>query len=347
MIARRPSAVFVFVTLLTGLAAAQPPVPMYGATPDPGAGDPSAFPAVPALVAAPAPDPLAVAADAARERVERLSTELEGLRTRKQEAQTRLSTGARALYRIRRGGAVDFTAGIDGLLARAGRLERLERLIVDDARRAKDYARRVRLAETELGHARDDAERAEQRRQDVDAQREAIEAQLGYVDPAAGGYGTLPALTVAPMPDAPPELSQPGLGVTQVAHVAQVSGFALLRGHLGLPLTTSVGIRDAVRDDGPGVEFLARPGTVVMSVAEGRIAFAGDYGSYGRMIIIDHGDTFYTIYAGLTRITGHVGDWLARGASIGEVGGASSPLFFEVRRGTRSLDTRAWIGVVR
>lgn len=314
----------------TGLSLAQPPVPLYGeivgtqldGTPDP--------------VVAEA----AAAATGAHERSTRLEAEVAGIHERKVEARLRLKQRVRALYRIRRGAVLPLSGGFDALLARAGRLERLERVIVHDVARLTDYTRREQALAAELTRARAEAAAADLRRTEVEAEQAALAEQFAAGE-LAGGFGTLPGLAVVPM-------ATPGLDVYQPGAAPATSGFALLRGRLGLPITTSIGMRDAVRDDGPGVEFLARPGTTVMVVAEGRIAFAGDYGSYGRMVIVDHGDTFYTIYSGLGRVTASVGDWMARGAAIGEVGsGANAALFFEVRRGTRSLDTRNWLGVMR
>ena len=87
---------------------------------------------------------------------------------------------------------------------------------------------------------------------------------------------------------------------------------------------------------------------VTIAVAEGRVAYGGQYGSYGRMIIVDHGDAFYTVYAGLGRMTAAVGDVVVRGTRLGETPeGDPSTVFFEVRRSTRGLDPRSWTGIVR
>ena len=87
-------------------------------------------------------------------------------------------------------------------------------------------------------------------------------------------------------------------------------------------------------------------GAPVHAVAEGRVAFAGTYGSYGRVVILDHGDSFYTVYGGLGAFAARVGDSVSRGTKLGEVGAAARPaVFFEVRRSTRTLDPRLWTGL--
>ncbi|MBC7172748.1 MAG: M23 family metallopeptidase, partial [Polyangiaceae bacterium] len=116
-------------------------------------------------------------------------------------------------------------------------------------------------------------------------------------------------------------------------------------GRLGSPVRAPAFVRDAVRDDGPGIELVAPAGTPVFAAAEGRVAFARTYGSYGRVVIVDHGGGYYTVYGGLGRIDAQVGDAINAGAPLGTIGSAPEPaLFFEVREGSRSLDVRSWLG---
>ena len=82
------------------------------------------------------------------------------------------------------------------------------------------------------------------------------------------------------------------------------------------------------------------------AVAAGRVAFSDRYGSYGRLVILDHGDGYYTVYGGLGSVEVRVGDDLSRNARLGSIGTDFTPsaLFFEVRKGTRTLEPRAWLG---
>jgi len=320
---RRPLVASI-VFAVVGLVSAQAPIPTIGA--------PTGFATVQP------PPPASSAPHTARERVAQLESELAALRGRRAETESKLKGRVRALYRIRRSGSLPREGGFDALLARHGRLERLEHVIVDDLARLRDYTARVRVATEALAAAKPDAQ-TELVQERIAAQQ--VATQLAF---ANLGVGTLPPI---PVTGALADDVVPAASLTEPTR-AVASGFAALRGRLGLPIVNAVGMRDAVRDDGPGIELLARAGAGVIAVADGRVAFAGDYGSYGRMIILDHGDTFYTIYAGLGTIVVRVGDWVNRGAALADVGGGRSPaLFFEVRRGTRSLDTRSWIGVAQ
>jgi septal ring factor EnvC (AmiA/AmiB activator) len=77
------------------------------------------------------------------------------------------------------------------------------------------------------------------------------------------------------------------------------------------------------------------------------VAFARNYGAYGLMVIIDHGSSFYTVYGGLASTDVQVGDWVGMSTRVGtlDTGGPDAILFFEVRRGTRPLDARSWLGL--
>ncbi len=71
-------------------------------------------------------------------------------------------------------------------------------------------------------------------------------------------------------------------------------------------------------------------GTVVRSVAAGRVAFADRQDEYGLTVILDHGDHYYSLYGSLGSSDVHAGDTIAAGARVGTVGSidgdAAAPL---------------------
>lgn len=100
------------------------------------------------------------------------------------------------------------------------------------------------------------------------------------------------------------------------------------------------------RDPHHGVEFqnefgtpvhAAGDGTVVFADADQTIKFSPWTNFYGNVVIIQHADDLYTLYAHLSAIRVQGGDEVKAGAEIGQVGqtgGATGPhLHFEVRRG--------------
>ncbi len=88
-----------------------------------------------------------------------------------------------------------------------------------------------------------------------------------------------------------------------------------------------------------GIDLAAPRGTPIYAARSGRVRYAGWYGGYGLLVVIDHGDGLETYYGHASRILVRPGQWVAQGQRIALVGctGActGSHLHFEVRvRGT-------------
>lgn len=103
---------------------------------------------------------------------------------------------------------------------------------------------------------------------------------------------------------------------------------------------------NGTRDPHHGVEFSNPSGTPVYAAAAGKVVFAGPdeeavyapWGNfYGNLVVIEHGDDLFTLYAHLSKIDVLANQNVLAGEKIGEVGrtgGAiGSHLHFEVRRG--------------
>ncbi|MFP6640045.1 MAG: peptidoglycan DD-metalloendopeptidase family protein [Myxococcota bacterium] len=96
-----------------------------------------------------------------------------------------------------------------------------------------------------------------------------------------------------------------------------------------------------------GVEFSAPVGDAVRAVAAGRIRFAGWFRGYGKIVIIDHGEGYFTVSGHLSQIRVQVGEPVHLGellGTVGETGSLDGPgLYFEVRRGGVPLDPAEWL----
>jgi murein DD-endopeptidase MepM/ murein hydrolase activator NlpD len=70
--------------------------------------------------------------------------------------------------------------------------------------------------------------------------------------------------------------------------------------------------------------------------------------NYGKMIIIDHGNGFRTLYAHLDTFGVSVGDYVSAGAQIGTMGSTGrstgSHLHFAVFRGRQPIDPLRQLG---
>ena len=96
-----------------------------------------------------------------------------------------------------------------------------------------------------------------------------------------------------------------------------------------------------------GIDIDAPLGAAVRVVEKGRVVYADRFAGYGRMVIVDHGQRYYTVYAHLSEIVKKSGDELGRGEILGKVGEGDSPatgkLYFELRKDGRSVDPQLWL----
>jgi septal ring factor EnvC (AmiA/AmiB activator) len=92
-----------------------------------------------------------------------------------------------------------------------------------------------------------------------------------------------------------------------------------------------------------GIKIQSSPGSAVKSVESGTVVFRGNISSYGKVIIIEHGN-FYTVYGQLSDMTVSIGDKVKSGQTIGKLGqGGNNVLYFEIRRGDVPDNPILWL----
>jgi len=96
-----------------------------------------------------------------------------------------------------------------------------------------------------------------------------------------------------------------------------------------------------------GIDFRADPGTSVRAVHRGRVVLAGAFPGYGNLLIVDHGDGYFTLFAHLGSIRPAVNDLVEVGDEVGALGDTGSLkgpyLHFEIRRHGDALDPADWL----
>ena len=96
-----------------------------------------------------------------------------------------------------------------------------------------------------------------------------------------------------------------------------------------------------------GIEIKADRGEPIRAVFDGQILYASWFKGYGNMIIIDHGDNYYTVYAHAEELFASKGDTIDIGdvvATVGDSGSIIGPsLHFEVRHHGKPVDPLKWI----
>ncbi|MCR2834419.1 murein hydrolase activator EnvC family protein [Parerythrobacter lacustris] len=93
-----------------------------------------------------------------------------------------------------------------------------------------------------------------------------------------------------------------------------------------------------------GLTLAPRDGAQVIAPAAGRVAFAGPYRGYDRIVIIEHDGGLTSLVTGLARTDVAVGDQLVSGAPLGIAGIGRPRVTLEVRRGGKPVNP---LGLIR
>ena len=96
-----------------------------------------------------------------------------------------------------------------------------------------------------------------------------------------------------------------------------------------------------------GIDISADYGEPIHAVSAGKVMYADWFKGFGNMLIIDHGDHYYTVYAHLEETFKQKGARVEAGeviATVGDTGSLVGPkLYFEVRHHGKPMDPADWI----
>ena len=143
------------------------------------------------------------------------------------------------------------------------------------------------------------------------------------------------------------------------ARLAPARLFADGKGQLSLPVAgkpvKGFGDADSYGGQERGLSLAARPGAVVTAPADGWVSFSGPYRSYGQLLILDAGNGYYLVLAGLARVEVVPGQFVLAGEPVGSMGdgstktaasialGAGEPvLYVEFRHDGAAIDPSPW-----
>jgi murein DD-endopeptidase MepM/ murein hydrolase activator NlpD len=116
-------------------------------------------------------------------------------------------------------------------------------------------------------------------------------------------------------------------------------------------VTSGFGVRKSPFSDGNkmhcGLDIAARTGTPVLAPADGVVKRVGTAPDYGKMVVIDHGYGYQTLYAHNSKLFVKVGQRVKRGdqiAAIGNTGRSTgSHLHYEVHLNGVPIDPRKFL----
>lgn len=170
------------------------------------------------------------------------------------------------------------------------------------------------------------------------------------------------AAKAAPQPDRKPSNAivmapqEPKLTSPHPPRIKPAIPFAQAKGRLPLPVQGKriIGFGDKAHTNrSNGIVIETRGGAQVVSPADGWIVFAGVFRSYGQILIINGGDGYHMLLAGLSQIDVQLGQFVLAGEPVGLMSGApqgakakppaNAPvLYIELRKDGRSIDPDPW-----
>ena len=97
-------------------------------------------------------------------------------------------------------------------------------------------------------------------------------------------------------------------------------------------LVAGFGAQIEGRPPSRGIVLAARGGAQAISPAPGRVAFAGPYRGYGRIVIIEHDGGWTSLVTGLAKLDTRVGEMLVGGSPLGLTAPGNPIVTVELRR---------------
>jgi septal ring factor EnvC (AmiA/AmiB activator) len=216
-------------------------------------------------------------------------------------------------------------------------IDRLSRILAAQAAQAAQAAKAARAAE--VARTKEAARLAEQAKQ-KEIQREKAKTSEPVVTKQAQN---------------PPIVSEPPRSKTvetenRYEPAASDGSFGRQKGNLRLPVRGNVSGRfGSPREGGgtwKGLFIKAGVGSDVKAVANGRVVFSEWMRGFGNLLIVDHGDSYLSIYGNNDSLLKQVGQAVKGGETVATVGNSGgnpdSGLYFELRHQGQPIDPMKW-----
>ena len=225
-----------------------------------------------------------------------------------------------------------------------------------NAQMAKEAQKKINHRENEqrLNNLLKDLEKrkADQRKAEAEARKKAAEARLAAAEKArkeraaAQQKAEAERAAMSTLTDEDMKLQAPN---TQGLTVSNANSFSRMQGRLKKPVNgTLAGLFGQDRGDGEvwkGVFYNTVPAPV-SSIASGTVTFAGELEGYGKVVVLDHGDGYVSIYSGLNEIDIAQNYAVNAGSKIGTSGtlpSGETGLYLEVRYNGQVMNPLSWI----
>ncbi len=217
--------------------------------------------------------------------------------------------------------------------------ENMQHQITEKAEKEKKLRMQIRIKEKETQKKEALLRDIRRKKQLSLAALAALKESAIRLDQKMSGLGT----------KAPPAASR------EAGEVTRKSPFGRLRGRLVFPVKGQVVSRFGPSQSGDykaftfqkGIDIRVERGEPVRSVFKGEIMFADWLKGYGNLLIINHGDNYYTLYAHVEEMFKKKGERVDTGEVIATAGDTGSMtglcLHFEIRHHGKPLNPMDWL----
>ena len=269
-----------------------------------------------------------------------------------------------ALYKLNWLGKFQLMASATSLNELLQRKTAIARILAYDEKvmsQIMDNRRSLEIMRSQLHAQRDEKRRrAERYQQEIDrmaAERTKRSKLLAYVrKEMSAQQASVESLKQAAL-ELDEKIQNLGVGVTGTAtdEYFEDKPFQAYKGLLKMPVKGKIvslfgkfkNTRYDVLNFRSGIEIQTERGEPIQAVYRGKILYADWFKGYGNMIIIDHGNSYYTVYAHIEEVFKTTGDVVESGevmATVGDTGSMTGPkLYFEVRHHGKPLDPMQWL----
>ncbi|MER9654065.1 murein hydrolase activator EnvC [Mesorhizobium sp. M0152] len=149
------------------------------------------------------------------------------------------------------------------------------------------------------------------------------------------------------------------LPVPEGNRLTAAAPFSALQGQIALPVTGRIKRRFGAEDSNGAVMLgdmvATQSGAIVTAPADGNVLYAGPFRSYGQLLILNAGDGYHVVLAGMSRISvatgqsvlagepvGAMGEARVASTSVSKNGNATPELYVEFRKDGKPVDPAPW-----
>ncbi|WP_171266850.1 murein hydrolase activator EnvC family protein [Oceanidesulfovibrio marinus] len=207
-------------------------------------------------------------------------------------------------------------------------IQKMEYKLRREAERKAEEARQKK--EAEEARKAEIARKAEEARKKAEAERLA-EKKTAKVEQARAKF------TLMPMPSVPPKKAVGGL-----------------KGRMPWPVergNVRIGFKASANPPHRGVGLAVHEGEPVRAVAFGKVVHTDTMRGYGKVVVLVHGEEYYSLYAYLAETKVDLGEEVEAGQEIGTAGyfpELKGPgLYFELRFHQKAINPKAWLASLK